>query len=73
MKKFSLIIFIASGLALSACNSSAKTGGAQADSGSYGSSGASDTTKAVQSSSMGTSATGNATTSSGSDTSKTGN
>jgi len=67
MKKISLIILISAGLALSACNSPVKTGNAQADSGSAGNSGASDTTKAIKSSSFGTSASGNPT-SSGSDT-----
>lgn len=69
MKKFALLIFIATGLVLSACNSPTKTGNAQADSGSSGSSGASDTTKAIKSPSFGTSASGTA--SSGSDTSTT--
>lgn len=71
MKKISFLILVSAGLVLTACSSSPKTGGAQADSGSHGSSGASDTTKAIQSSSLGTSASGSATTSSGSDTSKT--
>lgn len=70
MKKISLFILISAGLALTACNSLPKTGGAAADSGSHGSSGASDTTKAVQGSSLGTSASGTAA-GSGSDTSKT--
>lgn len=75
MKKLSFLILISTGLALSAChnnNSPAQTGNAQTDSGSAGSSGASDTTKAVQGSSIGAgaSASGNPT-SSGSDTSTT--
>lgn len=71
MKKISLIIFIAAGLTLSACNSSPKTGGATSDSGSVGSSGPADTTQAVQGSTTGATSSGTAT--SGSDTSTTGN
>ncbi|MGI4022055.1 MAG: hypothetical protein ACRYFA_11150 [Janthinobacterium lividum] len=71
MKKFSLVIFIAAGLLLSACNSSPKTGGAISDSGSVGNSGPADTTQAVQGSTTGATASGTAT--SGSDTSTTGN
>ncbi len=70
MKKISLLILISAGLTFTACNSSPKTGGAQADSGSHGSSGASDTTKSIQGSSLGTSASGSAA-ASGSDTTKT--
>jgi hypothetical protein len=71
MKKFSLIIFIAAGLFLSACNSSPKTGGATSDSGSVGNSGASDTTQATQGTTTGAAAA-SGTPSSGSDTSTTG-
>lgn len=70
MKKISVIFIISAGLSLTACNSSPGTGGAQADSGSHGSSGASDTTKSIHGSSLGTSASGSAATS-GSDTTKT--
>ncbi|MGI4728662.1 MAG: hypothetical protein ACRYFL_08760 [Janthinobacterium lividum] len=71
MKKISFIVMVSAGLALSACNSNtAKTGNAVADSGSHGSSGASDTTKAIHGSALGTSGAGNPTTS-GSDTTTT--
>ncbi len=70
MKKLSLALMIAAVISFSACNSPQKTGDAQADSGSHGSSGASDTTQSIKGSpSLGTSASGTA--SSGSDTTKT--
>ncbi len=70
MKKLSLALMIAAGTALSACNSPTKTGNAKPDSGSAGSSGASDTTQSIKGSpSLGTSASGTA--SSGSDTTTT--
>lgn len=69
MKKITLALMIIAVIAFSACNSPQKTGNAQADSGSHGSSGASDTTKAIKSPSFGTSASGTA--SSGSDTTTT--
>lgn len=69
MKKLSLTLMIVAVIAISACNSQQKTGNAQADSGSHGSSGAIDTT--TKSSSMGTSASGTSPASGSSDTTKT--
>lgn len=69
MKKFRFIICVLSGFALSACHSPQKTGNAQADSGSYGNSGATDS---AAKSSFGTNASGTNLPASGSDTTTTG-
>lgn len=59
MKKISFLIIVAAGLVLSACHSPKKTGDDRADSGSAGSSGASDTTQSIKGSpSLGTNASG---------------